>query len=834
MIPGRERGSQEQPSDVASSSREDSFSTRKGSGISLHATCSGIIFRNDENGYTVASFETDRKNLSTEPSEQRLEDLIYDGLHPRRSSEKMTSITATGYFPYIEEGDRALLTGHFNVHPSFGKQLVTESVLPLTPHSEEEIYQYLSSGIIAGIGPKTAEKIVSRFGEDTLRVLRDEPDLVKGIRGFSTQKAHEVSLRLREKEDFRELTLLLMPIGIGLQRIHEIDQRFGSRAILRIRENPYLLAEEVSGIGFRTADQIAVRLGLRPDSEFRYASAALHCLRTAENDGHTYVDRDSLFDLVDKLLRIGDDPEDPLRLEQGALPIREESGDPRARFLSGLKQISSSRRIVVYSFSDSEGIRFEDVMNPEVNPRISLPALLAAEISAAGKIARRAKAGKVFSDPSVPLSFVTKASSRSGIDLSEDQKAAVLLATDSYVSVITGGPGTGKTTIIRVLIDCFEEAGKRAVLCAPTGRAAKRMSEASGKKAGTIHRLLEPDPSAGDGGRPGFRRNDEHPIEADVVIVDESSMLDILLFDSLLQAVREDTQIVFVGDVNQLPSVGAGNVLADLITSEIVPVAELTQIYRQSKESAIVANAYRILSGQSISFDQSIDSECMLIQKDSPDALAQAAVSLYSRVLPQTYGIDVLKDAAVLCPSRKGPAGVQELNEKLQKSVGGGKGQGISVHGTTFYLRDKVMQTRNNYELAYENPDRSTGMGVFNGELGVVCEIEAASYLLTVLFDDGRIVRYDRKSIEDLDMAYAITVHKSQGSEYPVVILVVPPGYYALNHRNLLYTAVTRAKSRLFIVSSRSVLERTIRTTYTSQRRTSLTSFLTIYFQERS
>jgi exodeoxyribonuclease V alpha subunit len=791
------------------------------------------VFCNEENGYTVAQFST-----ADETDKQVSLDSFPDVSSRSADGSGKKSFTAVGYFPYVEEGEHVILKGDWIVHTTFGRQFSVSSVLPVAPHATDEIKAYLSSGIIAGIGPKTAVLIVDQFGDDTLRILRDEPEKLSRIRGISLQKAKEISARMREKEDFRELSLLLIPLHISNRKIHEIYKRFGAGALNRIRTNPYMLAEEVSGIGFHTADQIAASIGIRPDSNFRFASAALHCLRGSENEGHTYVSVAILYDLVNKLLfplsEVSLEPDEMMDLIQDQTNPTERRSERTDPFFRGIEELLSQKRIVLYSVDVNEVFQFVESYEVDWESRVSLPMTIKAEISSAKRLASRSSMDKVFPDTGRLRRLVETTANQTNIELSDEQKNAVQLAVDSYVSVITGGPGTGKTTIIRVLIEFFNATGQKTVLCAPTGRAAKRMSEASGQAAGTIHRLLEFDSTEHSEGYVVFKRNEDNPIDADAVIVDETSMLDIHLFDSLLRALQPNAQIIFVGDVNQLPSVGSGNVLSDIISSGTVPVASLTRVYRQANFSGIVKNAYRILNGDSIIYDQSLDSDCMLINRESSEGIADAAVKLYSKVLPEIYKIDVMHDAIVLCPSRKGPAGVVELNLKLQEAVGLSKGEAIFSRGFSFRLQDKVMQTRNNYDLSYIQNGSTTGKGVFNGEQGTIIELDQKEDIMTVMMEDGRVFEYNREAMEDLDPAYAITVHKSQGSEYPVVVFVVPPGYSLLNNRNLLYTAVTRAKKRLFLISSRNILNRAIKNRHTAIRRTSLSVFLRIFAASRA
>ena len=811
----------------------------KAAAENLEALCENIVFRNEENGYTVALFS--RKNQT-------------DG------AKADDTFTAVGNMPFLEAGDYAGLSGKWVVHSSYGQQLQVEHYAQVTPHTKDDIYEYLSSGSVHGIGQKTAERIVSAFGEDSIRIMRDEPEKLSRIKGITLAKARQISAQMVEKGDFQELSLLLTPFGIGMGRILSIYKRFGSSSQFVVKNNPFRLADEVTGIGFRTADSLASHFGCDPDSPYRTGSAIMYCLTQAENEGHTYLPLRNLLARTQSLLTantfFGSDDNgyqsDSLDIPVESQEITGESQaadtvNPLKYILSkdissnssmtpqneGFRQLLASHKVIAYRM----GINGEFAMinaedSPENSPetvRVALPKTIEAELASSKIAAQKIQCGKLSSKLENIEQKIMNSAEQMGIELAPEQKSAVLMAADSYMSIITGGPGTGKTTIIRVLTDYFQSDNRKVVLCAPTGRAAKRMSEASGIPARTIHRLLEMERSAESNAAIIFKRCEENPVDADAIIVDEASMLDSFLFYSLLRAVDKKTQIIFVGDSDQLPSVGAGNVLADLIRSEVIPVVRLTQIFRQAAQSRIVLNAHRILKGEPIIFDQSLESDCMLVSMDTAPKIAQAVAKLCSQVLPNVYGIDVLRDTAVLCPSRKGPAGINALNPLLQEAVGN-KGEPHCVsHGFSFRLKDKVMQTRNNYDLSFINTDRTQGSGVFNGELGYISEIDLASDCLTVEMDDGRVVIYDRTAMDDLEPAYAMTVHKSQGSEYPVVILAVAPGSPMLNNRNLLYTAITRAKKRLFIVTSKRTLERMIHSYAQNSRMTSLCEFLRIY-----
>ena len=823
--------------------------------VSMEALCENIIFRNEENGYTVALFSRKNQSAGDKPN---------------------PSFTAVGNMPFLEAGDYAGLSGKWVVHSSYGQQLQVENYAQITPHTAEDIYEYLSSGSIHGVGQKTAERIVGAFGEDSIRIMREEPEKVARIKGVTLAKARQISAQMREKGDFQELSLLLTPFGFGMGRILGIYKRFGSSSQFVVRNNPFRIADEVAGIGFRTADSLATHFGCDPNSPYRIGSAFMYCMTQAENEGHTYLPLLTLFARTQSLLSASaisgredvvsqvdmqdasadlpedsttdsaqdsvsaDLPRDPsvdmLRDSSANLPV-DPSGDPVMYAFSGnsisvqsegYRQLIATRKAIAYRLGPDGDFALASAADSSDLLRIALPKTLEAELASAKIIAQKVR-GIVSSDAEDTDKKMLHSTEQMGIELAPEQKKAVLMAANSFISIITGGPGTGKTTIIRVLTEFFQSNNKKVVLCAPTGRAAKRMSEASGIPARTIHRLLEMDRGADTNAAIVFKRNEENPVEADAIIVDEASMLDSFLFCCLLRAVDRKTQIIFVGDSDQLPSVGAGNVLADMIHSGVIPVERLTQIFRQAAQSRIVLNAHRILNGEPILFDQSLESDCMLIHMESASQIAQAVAKLCSQVLPNVYGIDVLRDTAVLSPSRKGPAGINALNPLLQAAAGNTGEPHCASHGFSYRLQDKVMQTRNNYDLSYINPDRTQGSGVFNGEIGFIIEIDLASDCLTVEMDDGRIVIYDRAAMDDLEPAYAMTVHKSQGSEYPVVILAVAPGSPMLNNRNLLYTAITRARKKLFIVTSRRTLERMIHSYAQNSRMTSLCEFLRIY-----
>lgn len=785
------------------------------------AVCGEIVFRNDLNGYTVADFDPQAPHSE--------------------------SFTAVGTMPFVDPGETVVLFGKWTSHPVYGRQLQVERCSPHQTTSPEDLIRYLSSGSIPWVGPKTARKIVDRFGADTLEILGDDPGRLSEIRGISAKKAQEISDVFRKKRDFQDLSLLLAPFGFGSTRIMSIYKRFGPSAPALLRKNPYLLVTEISGIGFMTADRLALSMGFDPVSPFRIGSAVLHLLTVFENEGDTYVALENLMRRTIQLLIEHTDREDseeekawvpgpdsmPAPSDRSPGERSERIGFGADEFLRGMNYLTEAGKIVIYRTGKNKVLEFSRLENITSDLRVTVPEIFEAECSAARALVGRHyfSTKKGSADPKEENRIsesIGKISSELSIELSDEQTRALIASILYPCSVITGGPGTGKTTIVGVLVRYFTDNGKKVVLCAPTGRAAKRLSDACDFPAGTIHRLLEvghPDHS----GTAVFGRNEDNPIEADVIIVDETSMLDTVLLDALLRALPRECGIVFIGDKDQLPSVSAGNVLSDMIASDKIPSSRLNTIYRQAKKSRIVLSAHSVLRGGEMVFDQSLESDCMLISKRSSEDISEAVKKLYSHVLPEVFRINSLREAIVLCPSRKGPAGISSLNPMLQEEYGIRSDRFIRAGGFSFRIGDRVMHTRNDYDLFFRLPDGGTGQGVFNGELGVVLSVDPLKGELEVELDDRRVIVYDPDHIENLEPAYAITVHKSQGSEFPVVILAIPGGPPMLYNRNLLYTAITRAREKLFVVSDRRTLAAMIRNLSQAERHTALREFMEIF-----
>lgn len=698
-----------------------------------------IKYRNEDNGYTVLS-------LAAEDDEYIL----------------------VGTFPYITEGEMIQASGTMTEHPIYGEQLQVESYEIMTPEDADAMERYLASGAIKGVGAALAARIVRRFKVDTFRIMEEEPERLAEVKGISEKMAMSIGEQMEEKRGMRQATMFLQKYGISVNLAVKIYQEYGPRMYGIIEENPYRLADDIPGVGFKMADEIARKVGIFTDSDYRIKSGVLYTLLQAVGNGHTYLPEDELLASASELLRV--DPEQ----------IRDQ-----------LMDLQMEKKLVVKTQGERRIVYASQYYYLELNSAKMLSDLNIRGDFDEGEIRKK-------------LDRIQK---EEKLELDEMQLQAVAGAVENGLLILTGGPGTGKTTTINTIIRYFEEAGMEILLAAPTGRAAKRMTEATGMEAKTIHRLLEITGAPDDRNTSGmhFERNEENPLEADVIIIDEMSMVDIYLLHSLLKAVTVGTRLILVGDVNQLPSVGPGNVLRDMIESGCFHVVKLTRIFRQASQSDIVVNAHRINGGEKIDLAKR-SRDFLFIRRDHPDAIISAMITLVREKLPGYVNAHPF-DIQIMTPMRKGALGVDRLNGILQQYLNppDGKKAEKESGGIIYREGDKVMQIRNNYQIQWETRSKygipmETGLGVFNGDMGVIREINSFAETMTVEFDEGRMVEYSFKQLEELELAYAITIHKSQGSEYPAVVIPVHSGPRMLMTRNLIYTAVTRARKCVCLV----------------------------------
>lgn len=713
-----------------------------------------IIFRSEESGYTVMEFLTEERH-----------------------------VTVVGCMPEIREGEMLSVSGKWVNNSKYGEQFQAEEITFEAPADEEGIINYLASGLFYGVGRATAEAIVRRFGLRTLDILENEPARLTEVNGIGKLRAESIAENFKDNSSMRAAILFLQKHSVPLALAMKIYRFYGENTESAVSENPYRLVRDIDGVGFVTADKLADNLGYDKNSDFRISAGIIYALRDGGGrNGHTAL------------------PEDMLLRESAAL-LR---NDDTERIAAQLPRLILEGQLFSMRAEREDG---------EAVPFYSLATEYNSEKSIAAKLVRLIRERPSAADCPDSASEIASYEKTHGIILDEKQKAAVSTAMASGVSVITGGPGTGKTTIIECLMELADARGMECALCAPTGRAAKRLSETTGRNAQTIHRLIGMDISSG---KPVYRMNESNPLSADIIVVDEISMADVYIFNALLKAVKPSAKVVLVGDKDQLPSVSPGNVLADIIASDVTPVTYLTEIYRQDADSLIVVNAHRINEGKMPTIRNS-SKDFFYINKQAPESIVSDVVSLVTERLPKYFHITPA-DIQVLAPMKKGPTGVEVLNRELQASLNPA-GKETVIGGVTFRDGDKVMHTVNNYDLEWRRGTEE-GTGVFNGDVGTIKDIVRGE--LIVEFDDGRIVEYDRASQEDLMLAYAVSVHKSQGSEFPAVILALGGGSGMLFNRNLLYTAVTRAKNAVVIVGPESALRKAVANNYTVKRYTLL------------
>ena len=712
-----------------------------------------IIYRNADNGYTVL-------NLVSGEDE----------------------ITCVGIFSAIAEGENIEAQGEYTEHPTYGQQFKVTSFEEKAPEDEEAIERYLGSGAIKGIGLAMAARIVRRFKEDTFRIIEEEPERLAEIKGISNRKAMEIASQVNEKRDLRQAMIFLQQYGITMNLAVKVYQAYGQDVYGIIRENPYRLADDIDGVGFRTAGEIAARGGIRMDSDFRVRSGILYTLLQASGEGHTYLPETELTPRASKLLNVT------------AEQVEKQYMD-----------LAIERKIILKQMEDQTQIYAASFYYMEANTATMLKRLNVSYDVSDAEIEQR----------------IRGIEKKSGMTLDEHQVTAVKEAVRNGLLVITGGPGTGKTTTINTIIRYFELEGLEIFLAAPTGRAAKRMSETTGFEARTVHRMLEL--NGGAEGSGGFERDESNPLEADVIIVDEMSMVDISLMYSLLKAISVGTRLILVGDVNQLPSVGPGSVLRDIIQSHACNVVMLTKIFRQASTSDIIVNAHKINHGEEVILDNK-SMDFFFLKRYDADVIINVVLQLIKQKLPKFVDATPY-DIQVLTPMRKGLLGVERLNGILQRYMNPPANDKVEKEygSTVFREGDKIMQTKNNYQLAWEIRTKfgltvDKGLGIFNGDMGIIRQINDFAEQMIIEFDEGRMVEYPYKLLDELELAYAITIHKSQGSEYPAVVIPLLGGPMMLMNRNLLYTAVTRARKCVTLVGNEVTFQQMIRNTSQQKR----------------
>lgn len=706
-----------------------------------------IIFRNDENGYTVLNLACDNFEM-----------------------------TCVGSFPFINEGEYLNAKGIYIEHQLYGEQFQVEGYEIKEPEDLLAIEKYLSSGAIKGIGEVLAARIIKKFKNNTLAIMENQPERLAEIKGISDRMARDIGEQFYEKRELREAVIFLSQYDISNTYAVKIYNAYGPKRYKEIiKENPYQIAEDIAGVGFKIADEIAAKVGILQNSEHRIQAGIIYVLLRASNEGHVYLPKQVLIRKAAEILGV-----DYSSIEYNLTNL----------YLLKkiiIKEVDKEEQVysTIYYYKEKNIAE----MLIKLNVRYSL---LAEEVE----------------------QNISNIEKQLSIDFDELQKQAVTDAAQNGVLVLTGGPGTGKTTTIDAIIRFFESQDLKVLLAAPTGRAAKRMEETSGHEAKTIHRLLELSRVAGDlqDDRLLFDRNEHNPLECDVIIIDEMSMVDINILHSLLKAITVGTRLIMVGDVNQLPSVGPGNVLKDIINSESFPVLRLTKIYRQSYESDIIQNAHKINAGQSIKMDNK-SKDFFVLRRDNVNIIAKLMATLVKDKIPK-YIQATSFDVQVLTPMRKGELGVIRLNEVLQESLNPKTKQKKEIQFRNHIFRegDKVMQIRNNYQVNWETTSKfgtivDKGTGIFNGDMGIIIEVNQFSQIVTVEFDDGKVVEYPYSQLDELDLAYAITIHKSQGSEYPAIILPLLSGPSMLMNRNLLYTAVSRARQCVIIIGREQTVQ---------------------------
>lgn len=695
-------------------------------------------------------------------------------------------VTVVGTIPMVSSGEELRVIGKWVNHPSFGQQFKAQAFERFKPKTVEAMLKYLSSGAIKGIGTATAQKIVDTFGENTMDILDSDPERLCTIKGITRSKAKKMAEEFRKAHGIREIVVFLSKYGITPEEAVRVWKMYGAQAPEMIQQDPYCLCDEVLDIDFGRVDGIAESLERPQDDIGRVKAGIQYVLKHNTNNGHTCLPSDKLLMASRKLLGVEEE-----------------------QILDALEQLKSFRYVISHPILDKE--------------YIFLPHYYRSEVYAAGRLQMMLR----YSAQSIVGigGYISEIENQFGIEYADEQKQAITEALSKGMLILTGGPGTGKTTTLNAIISILEFKGEKVLLGAPTGRAAKRMSELTGREAKTIHRLLQVEWNDRD--QPMFAKNEKNLLDCDALVIDELSMVDALLFESVLRALPLGCRLILVGDCDQLPSVGAGNVLGDLIATGMLPVVQLTKIFRQAMQSLIVTNAHRIVAGEMPEL-RVRSSDFFFLPFRSAEEIGDTIVGLYTERLPSTYGFSPQMDIQVLSPSRKGDLGTVELNRRLQAAINppAPNKNELSVNGYLLREGDKVMQVRNNYDLVWMKPDGTTGEGVFNGDVGILLQIDKRAGIVNVQVDD-RYVQYPLENSNELEPAYAMTVHKSQGNEFQAVVIPVFPGPPQLYYRNLLYTAITRAKSLLILVGMEKTVYAMVENDRKTRRYSGLYYFLT-------
>lgn len=723
--------------------------------VEITGIIENIVFRNESNGFTVVDIHEDESG-----------DLI----------------TAVGILPFANEGERVRIGGEWTVHPDYGEQIKIERFNVETPSTEDAMERYLASGLIKGIGPSTARKLIEKFGTDILDIMQYNPDKLTEVPGIGPKKAQTIATSFAEQMEIKEVMMYLQAYGISTAFSVKIYKKYGNDTISLIEENPYRLASEVEGIGFKTADRIAQTMGISFDSPYRIAAGTQYVLSQAANDGHTYLPKDELIHEASNILAVASE-----LVEQAIVSMAIEQS------------------IFVERIDDIEAVYLAPFYRAELGVCRRLIKLATVDLS---------------SDIDNIDAELKKFQREEGIIFAGKQREAIIESLSNGALVITGGPGTGKTTTINCIIELFEKRGLEVSLAAPTGRAAKRMTETTGREAKTIHRLLEYGGAEGQG---YFQKDEDDPLKCDVMVVDEMSMVDILLMNNLLKAIVPGTRLIMVGDSDQLPSVGPGNVLRDIIDSGIVKVVRLDEIFRQAGESMIVLNAHRINRGEYPHLNVR-EQDFFFDRREEVDDILDTIIDLTLNRLPGFVPLEPTKDIQILTPMRKGKVGVNNLNTVLQGVLNPPSHDKVQRKFRDIIFRegDKVMQIRNNYNMEWTvrigDSVIEEGEGIFNGDVGFIDDIDLEDSKLTVIFEDNKEVEYDFSQLDELELAYAISIHKSQGSEFPAVLIPIAWGPPMLMTRNLLYTAITRARELVVLVGRERVLNKMVDNNYIAKR----------------